>query len=288
MLTALDYQVVVVDYGSQDDLRYNLQGIDLVISTISGNSQINLIDAAANTRVRRFVPSEFEGPPSRQRPNDALDRGKAVSRDRLRYWSHRTNIRSTVFSCGVFYERFARGGLASLGIGASTSVYYQGTYLMDIERGTAEIVEKNSSGHSIYISMISVHDVGRFLAAAIELGLRDWPSEFRMAGDRRTVSEILSWAEAVRGGMHPQYILPSPYANYRFLGVEFSTDVIKARDLNAHLDHASYVQDFLKVDRMQELIATEQRRYDFTNPNLNNLVDIQPISFWGWLSDQWA
>jgi hypothetical protein len=199
-----------VDYDDQEDLRYNLQGIDLVISTVSGNAQINLIDAAANTRVRRFVPSEFEGPPSRQHPNDALDRGKAVSRDRLRYWLQRTNMKSTVFSCGVFYERFARGGLASMGIGESTGVYYQGSYLMDIERGTAEIVERNSSGHSIYVSMISVNDVGRFLAAAIELGIRDWPVEFRMAGDRRTVSEILNWAEAVRGGKVLQALLVKP------------------------------------------------------------------------------
>lgn len=39
---------------------------------------------------------------------------------------------------------------------------------------------------------------------------------------------------------------------------------------------------------MQELIATEQKRYDFTNPNLNNLVDVQPIPFWSWLADQWT
>lgn len=174
---------------------------------MSGNAQINLIDAAANTRVRRFVPSEFEGTPSRQKPDDALDRGKAVTRDRLRYWSHRTNMRSTVFTCGVFYERFARGGLASMGIGASTGVYYQGTYLMDIGQGTAEVTERNTSGHSIHISMISVNDVGRFLAAAIELGLRDWPSEFRMAGDRQTVAEILSWAETVRGGNCPESLI---------------------------------------------------------------------------------
>lgn len=181
-----------------------------MISTISGNPQINLIDAAANTRVRRFIPSEFEGPPSRQRQGDALDRGKAESRERLRYWSHRTSMRSTIFSCGVFYERFARGGLASLGIGASTGVYYQGTYLMDIENGTAEVVERDSAGNSIYVSMTSVYDVGRFLVAAIELGLRHWPSAFRMAGDRRTISEILNWAETIRGGTVQHLTLTSP------------------------------------------------------------------------------
>lgn len=83
-------------------------------------------------------------------------------------------------------------------------------------------------------------------------------------------------------------LFSSSWANYSFLGAQFSTDVIKARDLNAHLDHAHDIQDFDKVDRIQELIATEQKRYDFTNPNLNDLVDVQPISFWSWLADHWA
>jgi hypothetical protein len=87
-----------------------------------------------------------------------------------------------------------------MGIGASTSVAYQGSYLVDIGEGTAEAVEYNMAGQPIFVSMTSVNDVARFLVAAIELGLHDWPGEFRMSGDRRTVSEILSWSEAVRGG----------------------------------------------------------------------------------------
>jgi hypothetical protein len=53
--------VVVVDYDSQTDLLYALRGTDLVISTVSGSSQINLIDAASRAEVRRFVPADFEG-----------------------------------------------------------------------------------------------------------------------------------------------------------------------------------------------------------------------------------
>lgn len=105
-LSSRDYQVVVVNYDDQQNLRYNLRGIDLVISTVSGNPQINLIDAAAQSRVRRFVPAEFEGPPGRRPRNDPLDRGRSAGLQRLRHWStHRsTPMASTVFSCGVFYE----------------------------------------------------------------------------------------------------------------------------------------------------------------------------------------
>ena len=73
-----------------------------------------------------------------------------------------------------------------------------------------------------------------------------------------------------------------------FSGALFSTDVIQARDLPAHLQHATYYQDYAKASRIQELIATEQRRYDFTQPNLNPLVNVVPTSFWDWISAHWA
>ena len=87
-----------------------------------------------------------------------------------------------------------------MGIGLSTGVSYQGSYLMDIGAGTAEIVERTSSGQPTTISMISVNDVGRFLVAAIAMDPQSWPGEFRMQGDRKTVTEVLQLAEAVRGG----------------------------------------------------------------------------------------
>ena len=92
-----------------------------------------------------------------------------------------------------------------MGIGFSTGVSYQGSYLMDVGAGTAEIVERTHSGQPTAISMISVNDVGRFLVAAIELGPQTWPGEFRMQGDRKTVTEVLQWAEAVKGGTTSLY-----------------------------------------------------------------------------------
>lgn len=273
-LEALNYQVAVVNYDNQEELRYTLRGIDLVISTVSGNPQINLIDAAAHSNVRRFAPAEFEGPPGRRPRNDPLDRGRAATLDRLRHWSHhhRHPMASTLFICGVFYERFARGGLASLGIGASTNVFHQGSYLMDVEASTAEIVERQSGGQPVAISLCltSVYDVAQFLVAALDIRLQNWPAEFRMQGDRRTVAEVLQWAESVKGG------------------ALFATEVIQARDLPAHLEHAAYYQDYAKVGRIQELIATEQRRYDFNTANLNALVNVVPITFWDWLRAHWG
>ena len=133
--------------------------------------------------------------------------------ERLRHWSHRSHpMRFTIFSCGVFYERFARGGLASLGIGASTGVYYQGSYLMDIEYSTAEVVEETASGQAIYLCLTSVHDVARFLVAALDLDPNNWPSEFRMCGDRMTVADVVRWGEYIKGGKS-YLILQSEHSN---------------------------------------------------------------------------
>lgn len=194
--------MVVVNYDNQADLLYALRGTDLVISTISGSPQINLIDAAARAEVRRFVPSEFEGPPTRRANDDPFDRGRAASLDYLREVSRRNSRRPmlfTVFTCGVFYERFARGGLASKGMGLGSGLEHQGAYLLDIERNTGEVVEYNAAGQPVYLCLTSVTDVARFVVAALDLGINTWPGEFRMRGDRRTVTQIIEYAEALKG-----------------------------------------------------------------------------------------
>ncbi|OJD28384.1 hypothetical protein ACJ73_00193 [Blastomyces percursus] len=54
-LVAKGWQVLKVDYNNSSSLRYALTGIDTVISTISGEAEIALIDAAAHVHVRRCV-----------------------------------------------------------------------------------------------------------------------------------------------------------------------------------------------------------------------------------------
>lgn len=109
----------------------------------------------------------------------------------------------TVFSCGVLYERLAPGGLAAFNIGAgqtAPTLTGQGDYLADIGNATAEIVETNAQGSGVLVSMTSVYDVARFVAAAVEIGPERWPREFRMRGDQLSVRDIVGAAINVRGG----------------------------------------------------------------------------------------
>lgn len=61
-------------------------GIDTVISTVTGTSQLRLIEAAVQCRVRRFAPAEFEGQPGLRGPNPVLDRGKSAALSLLEYY----------------------------------------------------------------------------------------------------------------------------------------------------------------------------------------------------------
>jgi nucleoside-diphosphate-sugar epimerase len=199
----LDCQVAKVDFDDQSNLRYVLQGVDLVISTISGDEQLNLIDAARRARVRLFVPSEFEGGLThRPSGNDPLDRGSAAALEQLRHWaqSRQYNMQWTVFSCGILYERFAPGGLANYGMGSGSGIPNQGDYLVDVGNAAADIVEFNAQGRSVHVCMTSVADVAKFVAAAIEMGPGNWPREFKMCGDRMTVRDIFAACSQVRGG----------------------------------------------------------------------------------------
>lgn len=172
-----------------------------MISLISGPSQINLIDAAAQAGVRRFAPAEFEGPAALRPQPDALDRGKRTALERLRYYQSR-GMQYTSFVCGILYERFAPGGMYASRIGLRSGIGAEGDYLMNITQKRAQI-PLQANGQPANISMTSAADVGRFVAAAISLP--QWPPELRMCGDRMNVSRLVQIAETVQGAPAVSY-----------------------------------------------------------------------------------
>lgn len=195
-LAARGWQVLQLDYSNPADLRFKLAGVDTVISTIRGNAQLALIDAAAAAHVRRFVPSEFGGPPSLRPRDDLLDDGHRTALSRL-HQHEASGMRFTVFTCGVLYERFAPGGMAASQIGLRSDIGQEGDYVMDFRRRTAQIPYRNTAGQPATICMTSAHDVGRFVVAALDLP--SWPREFRVRGERMSVQEVVAIAERVQG-----------------------------------------------------------------------------------------
>ena len=204
--------MAVVNYNDIESLRFTLQGVDLVISTISGAEQMNLIDAARRARIRRFVPSEFEGAIGhRPEGDDPLDNDASTARGLLDQWSRSLHypIRSTVFSCGVFYERFAPGGLGAYNMGAAWRLRGQGNYMMDLGTGTGDIPIADARGHPVSLVLTSVFDVARFLAAAVELGIDNWPPEFKIIGARLTTERLRQICSEDRRSEGPRHIFNS-------------------------------------------------------------------------------
>lgn len=151
------------------------------------------------------MPSEFCGPPSLRPPNDSLDGGRRAAILRL-HQLESTGMRFTVFTCGIFYERFAPGGMAGSQIGLQSAVGQEGDFLLNFRTGKAQLPFQSTSTQPASICMTSARDVARFVVEALDLP--SWPREFRLRGERMNAREIIAVAEQVRGELI-QRIFPS-------------------------------------------------------------------------------
>lgn len=173
-------------------------GVDTVISTVTGNAQLRLIEAAVACRVRRFAPAEFEGQPGLRAQNDPLDRGKALALAHLQHY--RSYIQSTVFVCGILYERFSVNGMISHHIGVNTGYGNEGDYIVDVRNMTAEAAPVYDSANNLqYFCLTAAYDVGRFVVRALDMA--QWPAEMSMCGERMSVNGLIEAIKTYRGMM---------------------------------------------------------------------------------------
>lgn len=190
---------MAVDYGDPASLEFALRGVDVVISTVPGIIQCRIIDAAIRSGVKRFAPAEFEGLPDKRTTNlidRSLDRGKTAVLAHLH--NHRPQIEWTAFVCGLFYERFAPGGLQHFNMGIASPFPQEGDYMVNIQEMRADVPYINSSGQQVAICMTSASDFGRFVVQSLDIK-QQWPRELIMRGDRLTTYELLGVIARVRG-----------------------------------------------------------------------------------------
>jgi hypothetical protein len=170
-------------------------GVDTVISTVTGNAQLRLIEAAVQCRVRRFAPAEFEGQPSLRSQNGLLDRGRGAALAMLKHY--RGYIQYTVFVCGVFYERFSVNGMMSLKIGVNTGYGNEGDYIADVRNMTATAPVYDSAQNYSYLCLTSAYDVAKFVVKSLDMP--SWPQEMSMCGERMSVNALIDLIEQCRG-----------------------------------------------------------------------------------------
>jgi hypothetical protein len=184
-----------VDYESQDSLQHAVMGVDTIISTVTGPPQLKLLQAAVGQGVRRFAPAEFEGPPSNRLAEDALDRGKRDILGWLEYY--RPRIESTIFVCGVLYERFAPGGLHALRLGLGTGYGREGDYIINPRNLLISSPLQNAHGGNITLCLTAAQDVARLVVRSLDM--THWPHQLQVVGEKWTVAQVIDTVLCVRG-----------------------------------------------------------------------------------------
>lgn len=194
VLVSQGYQCQIVDYKSSSSLQHALTGVDTVISTVTGKPQLRLIEAAIQCRVRRFAPAEFEGQPGLRAPSTILNRGKSSALARLQQYA--AYIQSTAFVCGVFYERFAVGGLRAHNIGGNIASG-EGDFIADLRNMTAVAPVYDAANNLSSICLTSIYDVAKFVVRSLDIP--HWPVEMSMCGDRMSVNALVELVKTCRG-----------------------------------------------------------------------------------------
>ncbi|KAG8162222.1 hypothetical protein KVR01_007987 [Diaporthe batatas] len=142
-------RVLAVDYADKQSLVKALSGQDAVVSTVASEArpaQKLMIDAAIETGVRRFIPTDFGSLTTHPAASDFPHHIDMVDiQQYLKSKSH--DIEHTIFSIGGFTEFIINYNL-----------------FFDWEHKTAEVWADGSSG----ISTTSLHGIGRAIVGALK------------------------------------------------------------------------------------------------------------------------
>lgn len=168
-------------------------GVDTVISTVMGDAQLRLIEAAVQRRVRRFAPAEFEGQPGLRGQNQLLDRGRNAALNLL--YHYRGYIQYTVFVCGIFYERFSVGGLVGQRMAVNTGYGNEGDFIAN-PRNMTSIAPVYDAGQNLsWLCLTSMYDVAQFVVRSLDM---TWAPEMSMCGERMAVSTLVELIRSCR------------------------------------------------------------------------------------------
>ncbi|CAF3709153.1 unnamed protein product [Rotaria sordida] len=187
-LTAKGVDVVKVNYADHQSLVFELQGVHTVIVCFIGidesamKSQLNLLDACLEAKVKRFAPSEWSG---KNEANSAIQLSRELKvpvRNKIKT----SDIEFTVFMPGLFMDYFASPQRAS----SSLPPDIVG---IDFNKCKANIVGTGDEP----LCTTRADDVGKFVAAALDLD--KWDEKMGIVGSRTTWNQLIKLGEKIRG-----------------------------------------------------------------------------------------
>ncbi|KAF2188450.1 NAD(P)-binding protein [Zopfia rhizophila CBS 207.26] len=288
-----------VDYFDTDSLSSVLEDVDTVISVTSATDgtqpriQLNLLDAANRAGCRRFVPSHWGmGPKAYESGTFGLLEG-GVWQECLK---RRAHLESARFNNGLFLnylgygilsaemkakaaqptleELQAGGGYAQGADYALEGVAFEedmpdgeGTFFISLKNAIAEIPVKED-GSWPRISMTSVRDIGRFVAASLDLP--KWEQNMNIMGDTLTAGELIELSERVTGR-------------------RFDVQLLKRRDLQEQLDALPDGSLQRLALEFKESYCRDEEGFGWSMPTVNELCPrVKPMSTEEYLQRWWT
>ncbi|KEF51152.1 uncharacterized protein A1O9_12766 [Exophiala aquamarina CBS 119918] len=208
--------VIYVDYGSKEQLASALKDVHTLISVLKIadpkdmiNQHLNLLEACIAANVSRFAPSDWSLGPLSHSQVDLL-----ANKDELwkvcAHVAEKYGIACADFQTGGFMNYFAQGKtftsekdkeFALGGLEDDLMLEY-----IDIPNGKLAI-PLGASGQPSKITMTHLDDVGKFVAAAVDLPLQVWQGHLGIAGDSFSFEEAAELLEGKKVHVDRQTLL---------------------------------------------------------------------------------
>ncbi|PNP46088.1 hypothetical protein TGAMA5MH_02123 [Trichoderma gamsii] len=182
--------VRVVDYESHEQLTKALEGVHTVLSCIwsygptIATSQLALLEAAKEAKVKRFAPSEWAVP----------------AYDKVSYYKVKESVWEAVKKSGLEYTRFINGLWLNIwaadapreeAIGRSG--YLGPPIIIDIKAGSASIPGDGSR----QVAFTDMRDIGKYVTAALDF--EKWDEDSFIVGEKLSVNEFVEKVERITG-----------------------------------------------------------------------------------------
>lgn len=253
-----------IDYTSAPSLTSALADIHTLISVLKlpgpvmATTQINLLNAAKVSGVRRFAPSEFG--------LGACERVDAIAaKERVWRACLASGLEVARFRCGAFMNYLALGREFGSAVAREKALagLEDAPVLWDFARGVAELPVR-ADGRLPRMTMTEIDDVGRFVAAACGLTEGSWVGEMDMVGETIGLGEVVGLVREC-------------------LGVELKVVELTKQELERRAgEGVGKTRDevFRKlVAQLELLILEEKEGWAIMKPTLNEMcIHTKPLS----------
>lgn len=249
--------VRVVDYDSHEQLTKALEGVHTVLSCIwtygsaIATSQLALLEAAKEAKVKRFAPSEWAVP----------------AYDKVTYYKVKQGVWEAVKKSGLEYTRFSNGLWLNIWAAdapreeaVGRSGYLGPPLIVDIKAGNASIPGDGSSR----IAFTDMRDIGKYVTAALDF--EKWDEDSFIVGEKLSINEFVEKVERITGKP-----LNKTYISLEDLGVL----IAEKKDPMMTMIH-----EFLK--------AIGEGEFDLTATINQKVPEVKPITAEEFLARHWG